>query len=363
MKRIHVPAFWKGIVMKNGRVRHLLNEGIHWVGPGQEVALYDMSAEFKAFKPLEVYLESPDFRAMTEVVTVQEGFLALHLQKGILKNVLGPGQYVYWKGIVVREFIIVNRSSTELIQDVPAVYLNKAELLPYLKVYAVAAHEQGLLTVNKNFVQILQPGIYHFWRNENAIEVQCADLRLQQIEISGQELMTRDKAGIRINMTAQYQVKDIEKALLQNKDYDKQLYSALQLALREYCSAVTLDELLEKKGQLSAAILNNVQPFATRMGLTLLDCGIKDIILPGEIREIVNQVLIAEKKAQANLIMRREETASTRSLLNTAKMMEENEMLYKLKELEYVERIAEKINEIQVNGGDKILNQLKNLFA
>ena len=62
--------------------------------------------------------------------------------------------------------------------------------------------------------------------------------------------------------------------------------------------------------------------------------GIKDIILPGEIREIMNTVLIAEKKAQANVIMRREEVASTRSLLNTARLMDENQTLFKLKEME-----------------------------
>ena len=82
---------------------------------------------------------------------------------------------------------------------------------------------------------------------------------------------------------------------------------------------------------------------ARDLGVLLLDCGIKDIILPGEVKDIMNQVLIAEKRAQANVVIRREETASTRSLLNTAKLMEDNAMLYKLKELEYVERIADKI--------------------
>jgi hypothetical protein len=77
----------------------------------------------------------------------------------------------------------------------------------------------------------------------------------------------------------------------------------------------------------------------------------------------MNQVLVAEKRAQANVIMRREETASTRSLLNTAKLMEENTMLYKLKEMEYVEKIAEKINTISVNGSGDLIGQLKQIFT
>jgi regulator of protease activity HflC (stomatin/prohibitin superfamily) len=80
-------------------------------------------------------------------------------------------------------------------------------------------------------------------------------------------------------------------------------------------------------------------------------------------KDIMNQVLIAQKKAQANVIMRREETASTRSLLNTAKLMEENDMLYKLKEMEYVEKIAEKIGEITVSGNGNMVTQLKEIFS
>lgn len=76
----------------------------------------------------------------------------------------------------------------------------------------------------------------------------------------------------------------------------------------------------------------------------------------------MNQVLVAEKRAQANIITRREETASTRSLLNTAKLLEENAMLFRLKEMEYVEEIAEKINNISVSGNGQIVDQLKQLF-
>ncbi len=92
------------------------------------------------------------------------------------------------------------------------------------------------------------------------------------------------------------------------------------------------------------------------------NAGIKDIILPGEIRDIMNTVLVAERKAQANVITRREEVASTRSLLNTAKLMDENKTLYKLKEMECLERICAQVGNIQVSGGGALLEQLKNIL-
>ena len=121
--------------------------------------------------------------------------------------------------------------------------------------------------------------------------------------------------------------------------------------------------MLERKESISENILTSISKKVDNLGIEILDCGIRDIILPGEMKEIMNQVLIAEKKAQANIITRREETASTRSLLNSAKLMEENNMLFRLKEMEYVEKIAEKVNNISISGGGHILDQLKTIFS
>jgi regulator of protease activity HflC (stomatin/prohibitin superfamily) len=158
-------------------------------------------------------------------------------------------------------------------------------------------------------------------------------------------------------------VTDIEKALLRNKEYDRQLYVAFQLALREYISGMSFDELLEKKDAITPYILEKVGDEAETLGVRVAGFGIRDVILPGDVKEIMNQVLIAEKKAQANIITRREETSSTRSLLNTARLMEDNPMLFRLKEMEYVEKIAEKIDNISVSGNGVLLDQLRQLFS
>jgi regulator of protease activity HflC (stomatin/prohibitin superfamily) len=87
------------------------------------------------------------------------------------------------------------------------------------------------------------------------------------------------------------------------------------------------------------------------LGLAVSSVGVKDVILPDEMKTILNQVVEAEKRAQANLIQRREETAATRSLLNTARLMEENRTLLRLKELETLEKVTEKIDKLTVYGG------------
>lgn len=217
--------------------------------------------------------------------------------------------------------------------------------------------------VDGKFTKIVEPGTYYFWKNSTSIVITRADLRTIQMEIAGQEILTKDKAALRLNFYLQYNISDIVKAVVHTKEYDKQLYVVMQLALREFVGSFTLDELLEKKENVSTYVLEAVSDKAKALGVSIRGSGIRDIILPGDMKDIMNQVLVAEKKAQANTIMRREETASTRSLLNTAKLMEDNTMLFKLKEMEYVERIAEKINNISLSGGSQLADQLKQLFV
>jgi regulator of protease activity HflC (stomatin/prohibitin superfamily) len=276
---------------------------------------------------------------------------------------LGPGRYAYWKGVTDYSFIKADLSKIEVTENIDTNTMMRKEVLPYVRVSAVESFEKGILLIDGKFSKVLDTGVYYFWKNAVVISVLKADLRQLQLEVSGQEILTKDKAALRVNFYTQYKVVDIIKALIENKDYEKQLYILMQLALREFIGTLSLDELLEKKESISAYVLTTLKDKAYNLGVEVRDCGVRDIILPGEVKEIMNQVLVAQKKAEANVIMRREETASTRSLLNTAKLMEENSMLFKLKEMEYVEKIADKINSISLSGGNQIVDQLKDIFV
>lgn len=98
------------------------------------------------------------------------------------------------------------------------------------------------------------------------------------------------------------------------------------------------------------------------IGIEISNIELKDVILPGEMREILNQVVTAEKQAEANVIRRREETNATRSLLNTAKVMAENPVMLRLKELEALEAIAGKVERLTIhNGTGGLMNDLVKL--
>ncbi len=221
-----------------------------------------------------------------------------------------------------------------------------------VKIFPVPLGHRGLLTLD-NALQpvLLDPGVYAFWIGTPDAKVEAVDTREQTLEVQGQELMTQDKVSLRLNLSARTQVTEPLRVATVQSNYKEALYREIQLALRMEVAALTLDELLAKKEELGAAIKLRVETACAAFGVAVMATGIRDIILPGEMRTIMNQVIEAEKRAAANLIARREETASTRNLMNTAKMLESNPTLMRLKELESAERIAEKIQHLSVYGG------------
>lgn len=360
--RTKVAAYHKGLVFKNNRFMKMIGEGSHWVMPGENVVMYDMAKAFQPTVDLNILLQHTDLMEALEVIFLRQQEIGLLYEDGLFKSILTAGKHAYWKGATERNVTIIDLSKYEITEQVERAILIRPDMQPYVRVYVVESHEKGLLYVDGKFNKVLEAGIHYFWKNPVALTVYKTDTRQLQMEINGQEILTRDKANIRINFSVRYNIADIFR-LVDNKDYDKQLHVLLQLALREQVTGYTLDELLDKRDELSPLVINTVKEKALQLGVNLIDCGIRDIILPGDVKEIMSQVLIAEKKAQANSIMRREETASTRSLLNTARLMEENEMLFKLKEMEYVEKIADKISNISVSGGGDIVGQLKQIFV
>jgi len=191
-----------------------------------------------------------------------------------------------------------------------------------------------------------------------ACRVESVDLRLQTLEVSGQEILTKDKVSLRVNLSAVYRIADPVKARAELGNAGDYLYRTLQFGLRQTIGTRTLDVLLGDKDELDRAVWDYAVEKIRPHGLELETVGLKDVILPGEMKDILNQVVQAEKVAQANVIRRREETAATRSLLNTAKLMEENPLLLRLKELEALEKVVDKVERLTVFGGlDGVLRE------
>ncbi len=228
--------------------------------------------------------------------------------------------------------------------------------------FEVAEGQTGLLYVNGEFVRALGAGSHMFWDIGRKVTVKLVDTRRQSLDVTGQEVLTKDRVTIRINLAAEYRVADPVKVTTEVKDFAEALYRALQYAFRKTLGAKTLDQILENKVTVDAEAADKVRTEMAAIGIDVGEIALKDVVLPGDMREILNQVVAAEKEAEANVIRRREETNATRSLFNTTKVMSENPVMLRLKELEALEQIAGKVERLTGhNGTGGLMNDLVKL--
>lgn len=362
MKKIVINENQRGFLFRNGKFERMLCAGKHFVFGGSSVEIVSLAdAIFSNKCALETLLADPEIAKCVSVVEVGDEQLALHFVNNKLAAVLRNGKFAFWNVTDKHTFQVIDISSPEVDESVPEYIFAKIPSVYYMKV-EVAEYQKARLYFNQKFVKILDAGTYYFWKNSIKVEVGFVDTRLTQMNIIGQEILTHDKVGIRVNFVCSYRITDYVKILTEIDNFSEQLHIAAQLALRDYIGKYKLDEILENKEQMSAFVFDRLKAKEDSLFVEIVDAGVKDIILPGEIREIMNTVLVAEKRAQANVITRREEVASTRSLLNTAKLMDENQTLYKLKELEFVERICENVGNININGNGDVLSQLTGIL-
>lgn len=328
---------------------------------------HHMALQQKGINPKAFASEVLNQRLQTQVVSSDE--VSFHFVDGLFQDILTPGFYSYLKSNLVHTFTSVKPSEI-LLPESLLPYVGQDSILEtnmtekdLLDVDVVSTGCVGILMVNGKVHSMLEPGKYAYFMKPNTVELRIVDTRPETLTINGQELLSRDKVPLRLNFVVTYRIVDPLKAAQAVGRLEETVYLKAQLALRELVSAKSLDELLSEKQVVGSVVLSELRKNETEYGLVYDSAGIKDIILPGEIKDILNTILIAEKRAMANVITRREETASTRSLLNTAKLMDENATLYRLKELETLERLFDKVGTISLSSNSGLLDQLSGLLT
>jgi len=355
--RVTVKDGERAILLRNGRVEGVLEPGRHTLlDPKRELSVeihQVVRGEFPADRYAVLKASRGDLAAeLFEAVETKADDIAIVCLDGRPMALMGPWQVrVFWK---VATSVTVERIDVTSDPKVAPRHLAMVARTgnSYVAEHVVENHEAGLLFVEGRFVERLAPGRHAFWTVGRKIEVNRLDLRPQAVEVTAQEMLTKDRIALRVTLTAFRRIVDPERAVAAVPDVDAWLYRLVQFAIREAVAARTLDEVLSVKSALDAELRAFVRERLAETGIEVTELGVKDVILPGEIRELVNKVVEAERTAKANLIRRQEETAATRSLLNTAKLMEDNPLLLRLKELESIERLTEKVGRIDLHAGD-----------
>jgi regulator of protease activity HflC (stomatin/prohibitin superfamily) len=368
--QVTVPEGERALVLVNGVITNILRPGRHKVSSFNrqvKVEAHALAGRVFTSTYAEALTTSHATLAAEHLVTVQTkpGEVAVVTRDGQFHALVKPDVKThFWKDAGPWTVELLDVSETIEVPKHIATRLNTVAAQALVKRFNVEDGQVGLLHVDGAFIRTLQPGVHVFWHVVKTATVKIIDTREHALDVTGQEILTRDKVSIRVNLAAKYRVVDPVKAHTTVKDFTDALYRALQHAYRQSLATKSLDEILTRKGEVDVEAARGVRADMEKIGLDVGDIAIKDVILPGDMRDILNKVVAAEKEAEAQVIRRREETNATRSLLNTAKVMAENPVMMRLKELEALEKIADKVQTLTVHNGTRgLLDDIVTLGA
>ncbi|MCP5088340.1 MAG: slipin family protein [Rhodobacteraceae bacterium] len=353
--RLTVTENHRVLVIKNGMFRDILGAGMHWIKRrNTQYELHDItSGAFASSFDQSLFRVRPELAEthLTEV-SAEDTEVVLVSRKGRVDHALNPGsRLVLWRDAgpwTLERFDITGALD---IQRSVAMRLLQAGKTTMLTAIRVEEGTVNLLFVDGAFERVLDSGSHWFWKAGRVTSVKLIDTRVRSHEVAGQEILTRDRVSLRVNLSAEFCVTDPVLAATSVKDFEEALHRSLQFAFRKTLGAKSLDEMLSEKVSVDETAAAEVRAEMARIGLDVGAISLKDVILPGDMRDILNGVVAAQKEAEANVIRRREETNATRSLLNTAKVMAENPVMLRLKELEALETIAGKVDRLTVHNG------------
>ncbi|GAA4439944.1 slipin family protein [Bremerella cremea] len=364
-KQIKIHRHELGLLFRDGDFAQILDPGQHFVFDPLGKIRVDVCSQrdpYIAHNQLDLIVQSGALQDRAIIVDLKQHERAIVWIDGRFSRVLGPGLYALWTKIRNVNVETFDARDVRFVHADLKTIARDATARVQLDICDVERECVGVLFLNGRFAETLSPGTYAFWRGPADARIVEVDLRETMVDIVGQDIMTFDKVSLRMNAVVTYKVVDAVKAVTTTSDVRQSLYRDAQLALRSVVGARELDNFLTDKDAVAEELEAAVRRHAGELGLEILSVGIRDVILPGEMKDLMNKVTEAKKAAEANLIVRREETAAIRSQANTAKLLADSPTLMRLRELEVLEKIATagKMNIVLGEKGlaDRVINLL-----
>jgi regulator of protease activity HflC (stomatin/prohibitin superfamily) len=364
-RRFKIREHERGLLFEDRDFKAVLRPGrrIAW-DPLRKLRLDVVSVRsvWLVHKDLDVIVKSGALGDAARVVDLKDHERAVVWVDGRVEAVLNPGLYALWTVFHDVRVEVFDTRPVRFEHPDLAVIAQARGAAALLDVFTVEAGHAGLFFKDGRHEATLGPGAHAFWKGVGLARIVRVDLREQVVDVAGQEIMTADKVTLRLNAVVTYTVADPLKAVSAVEDCRQALYREAQLALRGVVGTRELDALLGDKDAVARELDGLVRARVAGFGLEVVALGIRDVILPGEMKDLMNKVTEAKKAAEAALITRREETAAMRSQANTAKILESSPTLMRLRELEVLEKVSEKANLTVVLGEQGLTDRVVKLL-
>ncbi len=367
-KKIHIKQHELGLRFRKGEFHGFVRpgefrQGIRALVRRERIEIVDTRDVRFRHRDLDLIARHADAPTHFHVLDLTDTQRALVFKDGRLEGVLGAGLFALFKTpYEIRTELFDTAQDVRFEHPLEDVVIRHPGTSEFLGVVQAEPHVEKLVFRNGALMARVREGRFVYFQDAAKVAVREVPLREQTLDVGGQEIMTRDKVTLRVNLIVTFTIVDTVKAVTLVDNAEHALYREAQLALRAAVGARVLDELLTDKQAVGDEVRTAIAARAEAFGVAVRGVGLRDIILPGDMKTILNQVITAQKEAEANVIKRREETAAARSQANTAKLLAESPALARLKELELLQEILAGTKTAFVFGRGDLAGQVRTLI-
>jgi regulator of protease activity HflC (stomatin/prohibitin superfamily) len=364
LKIVYIKLHERGRLFERGDFVGVLAPGRHMVlGLNKRVEIVDTLKTRLDHALLEVLVKNSALQRELLVIENSDTQRAIIWKDGRAFAIVGTGRFAFWNATARVEAEVFDIEAIRFKHAKLQAILQLPDATRYLDGVQVSDNEMALLFRDGVLIEQLGQGLHVFWKGAGNIKWKALDLREQVADVAGQEIITADKVTLRVNLVVTWVIADPVLATRTSVSPEQALYREAQLCLRAAVGTKALDSLLADKEAVGGEVRAALAARAAELGLSVRSVGLRDIVLPGEMKTLLNQVIAATKEAEASLIRRREETAQVRSQLNTAKLLAENPQLQRLKELEVLKDVLSGTTATFVLGQGDLTEQLRTLIS
>src|SRR5881409_472122 len=119
---------------------------------------------------------------------------------------------------------------------------------------------------------------------EKAIRI---DLRTITMDISSQDVITKDNVSLKVSAVLYFRVLDPNRAVVAVENYLFATSQNAQTTLRSVCGEVELDQLLVEREKINAHLQSIIDQHTEPWGIKVVQVAIKFIDLPEEMRRVM----------------------------------------------------------------------------
>lgn len=170
------------------------------------------------------------------------------------------------------------------------------------------------------------------------------DLRVVTMDVTPQEVITRDNITVRVNAVIYFRVVTPEDSVVNVNDYIRATSQIAQTTLRNVLGQSELDELLTQREKLNSMLQRIIDEHTDPWGIKVATVEIKEVELPEQMRRMMAAQAEAERERRAKIIHAEGEFQASEKLAQAGAIIAREPVTLQLRYLQTLTEIATEKN-------------------